>query len=73
MRLNNLWCEVLASNEAVIGLHEKVGFTREAHYRDHVMKHGAYQDVIGLAMRADDWKHCAPRLRAKLIEKGFAF
>lgn len=72
MDFNKLWCEVLASNTAVIALHEKVGFTREAHYRDHVLKAGAYEDVIGLAMRASDWRACAPPLRARLIEKGFA-
>ena len=57
LRLNKLWCEVLAENTAVIGLHERFGFTREALLREHVMKSGARHDVVGLGLlrREQGW------------------
>ena len=53
--LNKLWCEVLADNTAVIRLHERFGFTREALFRDHVKKAGAFRDVVGLGLLAREW------------------
>jgi UDP-4-amino-4,6-dideoxy-N-acetyl-beta-L-altrosamine N-acetyltransferase len=72
MGLNKLYCEVLASNEAVWSFHEKVGFKREALYRAHVFKNGAFEDVIGLAMRAHEWRMHKEALRQRVIDKGFS-
>ena len=56
LELNKLWCEVLATNPDVIRLHERFGFTREAHLREHVAK----GDVVGLGLLAHEW----PAVRA---------
>ncbi len=53
--LAKLWCEVLASNEAVLKLHLKFGFTQEARFRAHVVKDGARVDVVGLGLLAQEW------------------
>ena len=70
LRLNKLWCEVLAENTAVIGLHERFGFTREALLREHVMKSGARHDVVGLGLLRREWPAIkaamSPRLEGRL-------
>jgi UDP-4-amino-4,6-dideoxy-N-acetyl-beta-L-altrosamine N-acetyltransferase len=71
MGLRKLWCEVLASNEAVWGLHLKHGFEREALYRAHVIKNGAPADVIGLGLLAEDWASRRAAMRERLLAKGF--
>ena len=67
---NKLWCEVLAGNEAVWRLHQSFGFVREALFRQHVVKGGAFQDVVGLGMLKSDWDAARPAIEARLREKG---
>lgn len=71
LALNKLWCEVFVDNDAVWKLHERFGFTREALFRDHVMKGGRYRDVIGLGLLARDWAAARPGCEQRLREKGF--
>ena len=70
LRLHKLWCEVLLDNEAVWRLHESFGFRREALYRDHVRKAGAWRDVVGLGLLADDWAAARPACAERLRQKG---
>src|SRR5579862_8941775 len=60
LKLAKLWCEVLASNEAVWKLHETFGFTVEARFRGHVIKGDEHVDVLGLGMLASDWVEKRP-------------
>lgn len=70
--LNKLWCEVIESNKAVWRLHEGFGFTREAIFRNHVVKGGEPLDVIGLGLLASEWRGAArDAARERLIAKGF--
>ncbi len=69
--LRKLWCEVLASNEAVWKLHLKFGFTVEARFRSHVVKHGEPQDVVGLGLLAEEWASNGDRMLEKLQRMGF--
>jgi UDP-4-amino-4,6-dideoxy-N-acetyl-beta-L-altrosamine N-acetyltransferase len=55
LMLNKLWCEVLADNIAVIRLHERFGFKREALFREHVTKAGQPRDVVGLGLLRREW------------------
>ena len=55
LKLRKLWCEVLADNLGVIGLHERFGFVREALFREHVVKERAARDVVGLGLLAREW------------------
>jgi UDP-4-amino-4,6-dideoxy-N-acetyl-beta-L-altrosamine N-acetyltransferase len=68
--LNKLWCEVLASNEAVWKLHESFGFVREATFRDHVFKAGRFEDVVGLGMLAAEWREAKPAIEERLRARG---
>ena len=70
--LGKLWCEVLASNEAVWSLHERHGFVREACFRRHIIKDGVGVDVFGLGLLAEDWAVRRDAMGARLAEKGFA-
>ena len=69
--LHKLWCEVLVSNEPVWRLHETFGFRQEARFRDHVLKDGAWQDVLGLGILEDDWRERRPAMAERLRGKGF--
>lgn len=70
--LGKLWCEVLASNEAVWKLHQSFGFEIEARLRRHVMKAGEPQEVIGLGLLKEDWEKVRPAQRERLISKGYS-
>lgn len=72
MGLNKLACEVFVANEAVWKLHERFGFVREAHYRDHVWKEGRFHDVYGLALTAADWTVRRPEVEALILRRGVA-
>src|SRR5258706_1551002 len=69
--LGKLWCEVLASNEPVWRLHETFGFKQEARLRDHVIKDGAPQDVLGLGILAAEWRERRPAMAERLRDKGY--
>jgi UDP-4-amino-4,6-dideoxy-N-acetyl-beta-L-altrosamine N-acetyltransferase len=69
--LRKLWCEVLASNEAVWKLHQKFGFTIEARFRHHVVKNGQPQDVVGLGLLAQEWAQARAPILDKLRRMGF--
>jgi len=56
LKLNKLRCEVFVFNDSVIKMHEKFGFRREAYYREHCIKNGVYQDVVGLAILKSEWE-----------------
>ncbi len=71
--LDKLWCEVLASNEAVWKLHERFGFRQEARFRDHVIKQGVRQDVLGLGLLKAEWAERNVAAREQLQAKGFTF
>jgi UDP-4-amino-4,6-dideoxy-N-acetyl-beta-L-altrosamine N-acetyltransferase len=70
--LEKLWCEVLASNEAVWKLHMLHGFEREALFRRHVIKNGERVDVIGLGLLAEDWSARRGDMAERLRARGFA-
>jgi UDP-4-amino-4,6-dideoxy-N-acetyl-beta-L-altrosamine N-acetyltransferase len=69
--LSKLWCEVLASNEPVWRLHETFGFRQEARFREHVIKDGAPQDVLGLGILAAEWRERRPAMAERLRSKGY--
>ncbi|MGH6955603.1 MAG: UDP-4-amino-4,6-dideoxy-N-acetyl-beta-L-altrosamine N-acetyltransferase [Caulobacteraceae bacterium] len=71
LKLDKLWCEVLASNEPVWRLHETFGFTVEARFRGHVIKQRKRVDVLGLGMLADDWRQRRPAMAERLRQRGF--
>lgn len=55
MGLNKLISEVLASNDRVADLHERVGFRREGLLREHIRRPDGVHDVIVLGMLRSEW------------------
>jgi UDP-4-amino-4,6-dideoxy-N-acetyl-beta-L-altrosamine N-acetyltransferase len=68
--LRKLCCEVLAFNEAVVGMHQRFGFTVEGTLRSHIHKGGEHHDVVVLGMLAEDWAAARPAIAARLRAKG---
>jgi UDP-4-amino-4,6-dideoxy-N-acetyl-beta-L-altrosamine N-acetyltransferase len=54
--MNKLCCEVLASNQKVVQLHERLGSVVEGRRREHVRKRGAFLDVIEMGILRADWE-----------------
>lgn len=69
--LSKLWSEVLATNETAWRLHLAHGFVEEARFRRHVRKAGAWQDVLGLGLLAEEWAGRREEMAGRLRERGF--
>jgi UDP-4-amino-4,6-dideoxy-N-acetyl-beta-L-altrosamine N-acetyltransferase len=53
--LEKLCCEVLATNEGVVKMHERYGFHVDGVLRQHVMKSGSRVDVVTMSLLRDEW------------------
>lgn len=53
--LDVLCCEVLATNEGVVRMHQRYGFQVDGVLRRHVIKAGERVDVVALSLLRDDW------------------
>jgi len=53
--LAKLCCEVLATNEGVVRMHERYRFVVEGTLRKHVVKDGERVDVITMGLLRDEW------------------
>lgn len=69
LALNKLACEVLASNERVIRLHNRFGFVEEGVLRQHIWRDGQTIDTVLLAAFAADWQACRDKLFADLVAR----
>lgn len=63
LTLNKLCCEVLASNETVVRLHRKFGFTVDGLLRQHILKNGTFVDVVTLSLLASEWEAASEETR----------
>ncbi|PXY00346.1 UDP-4-amino-4,6-dideoxy-N-acetyl-beta-L-altrosamine N-acetyltransferase [Halomonas sp. LBP4] len=54
--LHKLCGEALDRNDRSLRFHERLGFTREAHLRDHHFDGHAYHDVIGFGLLRSEWQ-----------------
>lgn len=71
LKLQKLCCEVLSFNRAVIEIHRRFfGFVEEGVFRKHIMKKGAWQDVVHLAILKDEWDALRPKIEQRLRNKG---
>ena len=64
--LNKLNCEFLASNNAVVNMHKKIGFTEEGRFREQYFNGEERIDVIRLGMLASEWPDCREHLQARV-------
>jgi UDP-4-amino-4,6-dideoxy-N-acetyl-beta-L-altrosamine N-acetyltransferase len=56
MALRKVCAEVLATNEASLRVHERLGFKVDGVLRAHVVRAGAPVDVITMSLLADEWE-----------------
>jgi UDP-4-amino-4,6-dideoxy-N-acetyl-beta-L-altrosamine N-acetyltransferase len=55
LAFDKLCCEVLATNEGVVKMHQRYGFEVDGVLRRHVVKSGDRVDVIAMSLLRDDW------------------
>lgn len=54
--LDKLCCEVLATNAAVVKMHQRYGFQVDGTLRQHVIKHGERVDVVTMSLLREEWR-----------------
>ena len=69
-RYQKLYCEVLASNEAVIAMHMAFGFRQEGRLRSHIQKGSNRVDVVCLGILETEWREQRAQALARLESKG---
>jgi UDP-4-amino-4,6-dideoxy-N-acetyl-beta-L-altrosamine N-acetyltransferase len=68
--LRKLSCEVLASNPAVVAMHERFGFVHEGCFREQILKAEGPVDVHRLGILSREWSQARDAHREALLEKG---
>lgn len=61
--LQKLWCEVFATNDRVVALHERFGSKVEGTLREHIRKGDDVFDVVRMGLLRDDWFALRPSLK----------
>lgn len=64
--LEKVCAEVLADNDVALKAQAAAGFRREGYRRRHVLKDGAFRDVVLLAILADEWRERREQVRRGL-------
>jgi UDP-4-amino-4,6-dideoxy-N-acetyl-beta-L-altrosamine N-acetyltransferase len=64
--LEKVCAEVLADNDVALKAQAAAGFRREGYLRRHVLKDGAYRDVVLLAILVDEWRERREQVRRGL-------
>lgn len=57
IKMNKLYCEVLAFNIAVIKLHQKFGFLVEGNFRNHHLINNNYVDILRFGLLNVEWQN----------------
>ena len=65
--IRKLGAEVFAFNTQVIKLHKKFGFVEEGCFVKHVLKNNKYEDVIPMALFAEEWLKAKPKFEKLLF------
>jgi UDP-4-amino-4,6-dideoxy-N-acetyl-beta-L-altrosamine N-acetyltransferase len=70
LQLDQLCCETLDFNRAVLRMHEAFGFVKEGGLRRRVVKGGEAHDVICMAIRQSEWEKKRPEFERIFRAKG---
>ena len=68
MALHKLYCEVLAFNAPVIGLHKKFGFREEGIFRGQHLYDGQFVDVHRMGVLDSEWRERSAAMFEKLTQ-----
>ena len=67
LKLQKLYCEVLAFNTPVIKLHQKFGFSIEGVFRQQHKANADFVDIYRLGILAPEWQEHRQAMQEKLI------
>ena len=67
LKLQKLYCEVLAFNTPVIKLHQKFGFSVEGVFRQQHKANADFVDIYRLGILAPEWQEHRQAMQEKLI------
>jgi UDP-4-amino-4,6-dideoxy-N-acetyl-beta-L-altrosamine N-acetyltransferase len=70
LKLRKLNCEVLATNQAVVAMHERFSFVSEGLFRAAILKNGEPVDVHRLGLLHNEWAEVRESHRRALLAKG---
>jgi UDP-4-amino-4,6-dideoxy-N-acetyl-beta-L-altrosamine N-acetyltransferase len=56
LKLNKLCCEVLGSNQAVVAMHQRFGFSVDGTLREHIWKGDHFEDVVAMSITASEYR-----------------
>ena len=68
--VDKVWSEVLADNEVALKAQAAAGFRREGYLRRHVLKDGAFHDVVVLGVLKEEWTARREATRRDLSTSG---
>ena len=68
--LEKVWSEILADNEIALRAQAGAGFRREGYLRRHVIKGGAFRDVVVLGLLKEEWAERREAARRELARSG---
>ncbi len=69
LKLNKIYCEVLAYNAPTIRLHQRFGFQVEGIFRDQYLLDDAFVDIYRLGLLQDEWAEKRDEMHHKLTVK----
>jgi len=64
--IRKIWGETLCSNRSTLKLHRRFGFSEEGILRQQVRRNNSYEDVVRVALFAEEWKKRRARIAAML-------
>lgn len=69
LKIRKVIGESFVFNQASVAFHERLGFSREGHFRRHVLKNGNYEDIFSFALFSDHWIKVKPELERKFFSR----
>ncbi len=70
LEVEKVYGEVLSNNEKSLSYHQSLGFRKEGHFRNHIVRKNKYLDVIRYGLLKEEWIAEKPQVLKKLAERG---
>ncbi|MED3384402.1 UDP-4-amino-4,6-dideoxy-N-acetyl-beta-L-altrosamine N-acetyltransferase [Bacillus subtilis] len=70
LEIEKVYGEVLSNNEKSLSYHQSFGFSKEGHFRNHIVRTSNYLDVIRYGLLKEEWEAEKPKVMKKLAARG---
>lgn len=70
LEVEKVYGEVLSNNEKSLSYHQSLGFRKEGHFRNHIVRNNKYLDVIRYGLLKEEWIAEKPKVLKTLAERG---